>query len=475
MFPPRPSPNTFTHNLPCKILKASYVVPRTFLTYNYVTFDFIKCLFLSFLWVLLLLSNIRHIPFSWNLSFPPKRYETKYSISPTFQSWVYVFTFLSLFEPVLMIFAIDKTLALHFPSKNTLVPFKKSLYSKIYMTFFLSFKYLIMSIVIFVSTSMSIPFDTIWYFQLVIYLSNDISKNPGPEPHFQNNFFNFMSWNLNSLAKDNFHGVSLIEAHNSFFLNYDLISVSETSLNNSVELPEPLLNEYTFLPCNDPTNTRRGGVGLFYRNSLPVVVRNDLSFDESIVVELKFGRKIIFFTVLYRSPAFNHNSLEFQAFLSNFKNLYLKVHAENPFATFFTGDINSHSQFWWPDGDTTLEGMEIENLLTSLGLSQIISEPTKFEPDKNPSCIDHIITDQPNLILSCGTPASLDSYCHHQIIYCKVNFRIPPPPPFERKIWHLNKANTAAIKKSMTIFLGFNILILTMILTGKLKHLLTYF
>ena len=291
------------------------------------------------------LLNVRHIPFSWNLSFLPKRYETKYSISPTFQSWVYVFTFLSLFEPVLMIFAIDKTLALHFPIKNTLVSFKKSLYSKIYMTFFLSFKYLIMSIVIFVSTSMSIPCATLWYFQLVIYLSNDISKNPGPEPYFQNNFFNFMSWNLYSLAKDNFHRVSLIEAHKSFF-NYDLISVSETSLNDSVELPEPLLNKYTFLPCNNPTNTRRGGVGLFYRNSLPVVFRNDLSFDESIVVELKFGRKKIFFTVLSRSPAFNHNSLEFQALLSNFKNLYLKVKAENSFATFFTGDYNAHSQFW---------------------------------------------------------------------------------------------------------------------------------
>ena len=229
VFPLRPSPNTF-HNLPCKTLEATCVLPRTFFSYNYLTFDFIKCVFLSFIWVLLLFSNItlinvRYIHFSWNLSLLPRRYETKFSISHTFQSWVYVFTFLSLFEPFLLIFAIDKTLALYFPSKNTLVALKKSLYSKIYMTFFLSFKYLIMSIVFFVSTSMSIPCATLWYFQLVIYLSNDISKNPGPEPHFQNNFLNFMSWNLNSLAKDNFHRVSLIEAHNSFF-NYDLISVS---------------------------------------------------------------------------------------------------------------------------------------------------------------------------------------------------------------------------------------------------------
>ena len=155
-----------------------------------------------------------------------------------------------------------------------------------------------MSIVVFVSTFLSIPCATIWYFQLVIYLSNDISKNPGP--HFQNNYLNFMSWNLKSLAKDNFHRVSLIEAHN-FCFNYDLISICETSLNDSVNLPETLLEEYTFVPVNNPTNTGRGGVGLFYKNSLPFIIRNDLSFDESIVVEVKFGRKKIFFTVLYRS------------------------------------------------------------------------------------------------------------------------------------------------------------------------------
>ena len=41
-----------------------------------------------------------------------------------------------------------------------------------------------------------------------------------------------MSWNLNSLAKDNFHRVSLIEAHNSCF-NYDLISICETTISGT--------------------------------------------------------------------------------------------------------------------------------------------------------------------------------------------------------------------------------------------------
>ena len=139
----------------------------------------------------------------------------------------------------------------------------------------------------------------------------------------------------------------------------DLISICETCLNDSVEMPETLRDEYTFVPVNNPANTRRGGVGLFYKNSLPVVIRNDVSFEESIAAEQKFGRKKIFFTVLYRSLAVDHNSPNFQAFLSDFNNLCPKIKAENPFAAFFTEDFNAHSKYWWPDGDTTNEGSEI--------------------------------------------------------------------------------------------------------------------
>ena len=115
--------------------------------------------------------------------------------------------------------------------------------------------------------------------------------------------------------------------------------------------------------------------------------------------------------------------------MSNFRNLHAKIKAENAFTIFFTGDFNTYFQFWWPDGDSTPEGTEIEHLLTSLGLSQIISEPTSCEPNIDPSCIDLDITDHPNLVLDSGPRSSVDPFCAHQIVYCKVNFRIPRPPP----------------------------------------------
>ena len=244
---------------------------RTFFSYKYVTVDLIKFIFLVFLWVLILSPNItrnvRYVNFYWNLSILPRHYETNILFNHTVKSSVYACTFLSLYEPFLLFFVIDKTILSYFPSINTVVALNKCLYSKIHRTCFLTFNCMIMSIVTFLSTLLSIPCATLWYFQLVIYLSNDISKNPGPQ--FHNNFSNFMSWNLNSIAKDNFHRVSLVEAHNSIF-QYDVISICETCLNDSVELPETLLDEYTFVHVNNPANTRRGGVGLFYKNLFPL-------------------------------------------------------------------------------------------------------------------------------------------------------------------------------------------------------------
>ena len=57
-----------------------------------------------------------------------------------------------------------------------------------------------------------------WLPLIIILLANDIELNPGP--HMQNQFLSFMNWNLNSLVKDNFGRVGLIEAHNTIF-DYD--------------------------------------------------------------------------------------------------------------------------------------------------------------------------------------------------------------------------------------------------------------
>ena len=116
--------------------------------------------------------------------------------------------------------------SLCFPSKNTLVKVKQQFYSTIHRTCFLTFKFIVRLIHYSVEIFPSIPSATLWYFQLVLSLSNDISENPGPM--YTNYvcegspYFSFCNWNLNILSKDEFSRVSLLHAHNSIHI-YDIM------------------------------------------------------------------------------------------------------------------------------------------------------------------------------------------------------------------------------------------------------------
>ena len=123
----------------------------------------------------------------------------------------------------------------------------------------------------------------------------------------------------------------------------------------------------------------------------------------------------------------------------------IKFSYQNSYGIFYAGDFNGHHELWWPDGHSTPEGTKIEDLTSFLSLSQLINEPTNFEPHKNPSCIDLIFTDQPNLVIDSSVRSSLDPFCHHQINYCRVNYRIPPHPSFKRRIWDYEKAEVNLI------------------------------
>ena len=97
---------------------------------------------------------------------------------------------------------------------------------------------------------------------------------------------------------------------------------------------------------------------------------------------------------------------------------------------FFTGDFNAQSQTWYPFGDSNPEGVDLDNLFSDLNLTQMISEPTHIMRNTvKPTCIDLIVTDQPNLVLNSGVRDSLDVAVKHKIVFCKINFKIPPLLP----------------------------------------------
>ena len=100
---------------------------------------------------------------------------------------------------------------------------------------------------------------------------------------------------------------------------------------------------------------------------------------------------------------------------------------------FIIGDFNAKLSNWNFDDRDTPEGVEIEALPSSYGLSQILSELTHILPNST-FCIDLLFTNQPNMISEISV-YSLHTNCHNQIIYAKISFKIFYPAPYERQIW----------------------------------------
>ena len=87
--------------------------------------------------------------------------------------------------------------------------------------------------------------------------------------------------------------VSLIEAYNSVY-NYDLIGTVETHLDDTIEVRNLDLTGYTFIKSNHPDNVKRGGVGLYVKDSFPAKSRQDLAIlPECIVCEVRLDKKSI--------------------------------------------------------------------------------------------------------------------------------------------------------------------------------------
>ena len=299
-----------------------------------------------------------------------------------------------------------------------------------------------------------------FFFQICIFLPfirhqlivcGDIESNPGPV-NFPNQNLTICHWNLNGIAAHNFVKISLLEAYNALH-NFDVICISETYLDSDYLIDDPrlLLQGYAMVRSDHPSNTKRGGVCMFYKEHLPFVNRTDLaSIGECLVGEIRYKNSKCFVSCFYRSP--NQTEDELSNFISCFDQTCSSIALENPISSFILGDFNAKCTNWWPNGTNNVSGLELYNLSTLLGYSQVINEPTNLQPNSSPSCIDLIFTDQPNLISESGVHPTLSSTCHHQIIYAKISFKVYFPPPYNRDVWHYKDAQINMIRQSIARF-----------------------
>ena len=102
--------------------------------------------------------------------------ESKFLLRHSLKFWLYFYTFFSVFDFYILIFMFDKSFLMFFPRKNTLSVFRKRLHTNIHNLCSLTFKALVHLTVFSVSLLLSTPYTNLWYCQVLISLSNDISK-----------------------------------------------------------------------------------------------------------------------------------------------------------------------------------------------------------------------------------------------------------------------------------------------------------
>ena len=102
---------------------------------------------------------------------------------------------------------------------------------------------------------------------LLLLLSGDIETNPGPK---RSSNIKFWHWNLNGLAAHDFIKVPLMEAFITSN-NFDLVCLPQTFLDSTIPKDDVniQINGYSLLRADHPNNIKRGGVCIYFKESLP--------------------------------------------------------------------------------------------------------------------------------------------------------------------------------------------------------------
>ena len=175
---------------------------------------------------------------------------------------------------------------------------------------------------------------------LLILLGGDIHKNPGP--------LSFCHWNLGGLPTDNFLKKTLLQA----FLcvnNFDIVVLGETHLTSKIVNNDLEIEGYSFERCDHPDDDARGGIGIYYKSSLPCIFKPELTkLNETLVFQVKIGTKKCFFTYLYRNPSTENNSTDkVDEFTNELNNTLDNIKGKNPYVNFVIGDFNAKNTVWW--------------------------------------------------------------------------------------------------------------------------------
>ena len=140
--------------------------------------------------------------------------------------------------------------------------------------------------------------------------------------------------------------MSLLRAYISIN-KIDIICLSETYLDSIIPSDDDNLElpGYNLVLADNPTNTKRGSVCIYYHNSLPLKVIDIQFLNECINFEIRIGEKFCSFLCLYRSTSQTRDI--FETFADNFELTLDTIVNKNPFLIVALGIFNAKTTNWY--------------------------------------------------------------------------------------------------------------------------------
>ena len=142
-----------------------------------------------------------------------------------------------------------------------------------------------------------------WLYSVLLLLVGDVELNPGPKQS-SINAFSICHWNLNSLSVHNCAKTFLLKVYIAIH-RFDITTISETYPDSSTSSDDNNLeiSGYNMIRADHPSNNKRGGICIYYKQFLPLRILNVHYLQECINFEMKIGDKVCNYISLYRSPS----------------------------------------------------------------------------------------------------------------------------------------------------------------------------
>ena len=263
------------------------------------------------------------------------------------------------------------------------------------------------------------------FISILLLISGSVHPNPGPSTVTQRDI-TLCHINCQSLLNK----IDLIAVELGKF---DIISISETWLDQTIDNSEILIPNYQE-PIRLDRNRHGGGVAVYFNKQIPFVERTDLNIRnlEVLWAEIILNNKKVLLGTFYLHPRFDDWDLvclSIDQALQLCPNLIL------------LGDFNQNIL------DVT-KSKNIRNVIRMFNLNQLIDSPTRITRVSS-TLIDLALT-TPSL--HCTEKGVLDPFCSdHCPIFISTNFIQVRQPCYERKIWLYDRANYTLFREKLNV------------------------